>query len=334
MTPFRRLLIIFPLSLLFLIALACSHGGNAGNASADPNPSGTDNGQAPSDLSKKFDADNSFDFLIDQMNFGYRIPGTDSHAKCGDWIVSTLKEYGWEVEEQTFTATVRGSPLPIRNIIARFGWTSGSRNNIMLAAHWDTRPWCDQDIPENRHKPVPGANDGASGVAVLLELARVFSETPPLVGVELVFFDGEDYGPELSAMFIGSKYFADRLSVTRINSYRWGVLLDMIGDRDLQIHPEYHSEAIASDLYGRIITFADLLGYGAHFHTTGTLRIFDDHVALIDRGIKMYDLIDFDYPWWHTVGDTADKCSPDSLKIIGRTIENLVYAETLDMDLE
>ncbi len=312
---------------LFALVLCCGSGNKTKATPPPPNQNQNTNPQ----LSKKFNGSNAFALLQDQVDFGFRIPGSREHKKCGDWIVTKLTEYGWEVEEQPFTATIRGTTLQMRNIIARNGWISGSRDNIMLAAHWDTRPWADQDSQANRNKPVPGANDGASGVAALLELARVFGETKPLVGVELVFFDGEDYGPELSAMFLGSEYFASKLTTSRINSYRWGVLLDMIGDRDLQIRPEHNSEAVASDLYIRIRGIAEELGTSTHFQSTGTLNILDDHIPLIAKGIKMYVLIDFDYPYWHTVEDTPDKCSAESLQIVGRVVENLVYREALNM---
>jgi hypothetical protein len=317
------------LGLSAFVLLCCGSGGKkSGN---DGNPNNPNNGGNTEQLSRKFDGSRAFTYLTDQVNFGFRIPGTPEHKRCGDYIVNTLRGIGWEVEEQTFNATVRGQSLPMRNIVARLGWISGKKDNVIIAAHWDTRPWADQDTGANRSKPVPGANDGASGVAVLLELARVFAETKPLVGVELVFFDGEDYGPEISAMFIGSKYFADRLSVARIDGYRWGVLLDMIGDADLRIMPEHYSEAVAGDVYDKICTVAGLLGYSSYFQTTGSQQILDDHIALIDRGVKMYDIIDFNYPWWHTIEDTPDKCRAESLQIIGRVMENLVYMETLNM---
>jgi glutaminyl-peptide cyclotransferase len=313
---------------LFALALCCGSGGKT-NIINPPNQNPNQNGTVQ--LSKTFSGANAYGLLQDQVNFGFRIPGTKEHKNCGDWIIAKLKEYGWEVEEQPFTATIRGNTLQMRNIIARNGWISSSQDNIMLAAHWDSRPWADQDTQTNRNKPIQGANDGASGVAVLLELARIFGKTKPLVGVELVFFDGEDYGPELSAMFLGSEYFANKLSQSRINSYRWGILLDMIGDSDLQIHPEHHSEAVASSLYLRMRGIAEEFGTATHFQSTGICNILDDHIPLIEKGIKMYDLIDFDYPYWHTIQDTPDKCSADSLQIVGRVLENLVYREELDM---
>lgn len=326
-----KLIVMAALSAMFLGASSCGGGtGTRGNA-APPTNDGSGGNPPAQKMSRNFDGDLAFNHLKDQMNFGYRIPGTEAHRKCGDYLVNTLKANGWTVEEQTFTANVRGTNLPMRNIIGRLGWVSGKRDNVILAAHWDTRPWSDQDIFENRNKPVPGANDGASGVAALLELSRIFAEKPPLVGVEIVFFDGEDYGPELSAMFIGSKYFAERLSQARVNSYRWGVLLDMIGDADLQIKPERFSNEAASDVYTRALSIAESLGYKRYFYSTGERAIYDDHLPLIEKGVRMYNFIDFDYPYWHTIEDTIDKCSPESLEIVGQVVENLVYLETLQM---
>ncbi len=326
---FAKISVLAFLSALFLGASSCGDGGGArGNAAPPDDNRGN---PSPPALSKTFEGGRAFAHLAAQMNFGYRIPGTEAHRKCGDYLVNTLKANGWEVEEQTFTATVRGKNLPMRNIIGRLGWVSGKRDNVILAAHWDTRPWSDQDIFENRNKPVPGANDGASGVAALLELLRIFAEKRPLVGVEIVFFDGEDYGPELSAMFIGSKYFAERLSQSRVNSYRWGVLLDMIGDADLQIKPEKFSNEAAGEIYTRVLALAEALGTKRYFYSTGERGIYDDHLPLIEKGVRMYNLIDFDYPYWHTIEDTIDKCSPESLEIVGQVVENLVYQETIQM---
>jgi len=311
-------------ALAFILAFSCQ-GESRGNPSPAPNPNPPDPPNPP--VQTSFDGEKAFDHLEAQMAFGNRIPGTSAHVKCGDYIADTLRGLGLEVEEQAFSVTIRGRELPMRNIIGRLGWETAPRANVILAAHWDTRPWADQDIPANRDKPVPGANDGASGVAVLLEMARIFAAAPPPVGVELVFFDGEDYGPELSAMFIGSKYFADRLSNARIQSYKYGVLLDMIGDKSLQIKPETSSEAVASDVYARIRSIAQELGYGAHFLGSPLQSIIDDHIPLIEKGVPMYDLIDFDYPYWHTIQDTADKCSAESLQIVGTVVSALVYME-------
>lgn len=319
---FGKAVALLIVATLAAVAFSCE-GSSRSSGDAAPNPPGRPNTPPAVVLS----GDNAYAALTAQVGFGYRIPGTSAHKQCGDWIVSKFKEYGWEVTEQTFTKTVRGTTLPMRNIIARQGFISGSRDNVLIAAHWDTRPWADQDILANRNTPIQGANDGASGVAVLIELARVLSKNKPKVGVELVCFDGEDYGPELSAMFLGSEYFASQLSTAQASNIRFGILLDMIGDRDLKILPERSSENVAANVYRRIRDIAQALGYGAHFAGSPQQSIIDDHIPLIEKGIPTYDLIDFDYPYWHTVEDTPDKCSAESLGIVGNVMASLIWGE-------
>jgi len=144
------------------------------------------------------------------------------------------------------------------------------------------------------------------------------------VGVDIVLFDGEDYGPGLDMMFLGAKHFADKLSLSQARSYNYGILLDMIGDRDLDIHAENFSHSVAPLVFETAAELNKKLGYSSFKHA-GPYDIYDDHQPLIARGVKMYDFIDFNYPYWHTTDDTPDKCSADSLESVGRTLENLVY---------
>jgi Zn-dependent M28 family amino/carboxypeptidase len=142
--------------------------------------------------------------------------------------------------------------------------------------------------------------------------------------VDIVMFDGEDYGPSIMMMFLGSKYFARKLTDAQAKAYNYGILLDMIGDKDLDIHPESYSEGVATDVYAVAYAVSNALGYYG-FKQGGNLEVMDDHLALHGRGIRVYDFIDFDYDYWHTTKDTADKCSADSLEAVGRTVENMVY---------
>lgn len=200
----------------------------------------------------------------------------------------------------------------------------------MLCAHWDSRPRADKDPDSTRHtQPVPGANDGASGTAVLLEMARVLAAFPPEIGVDIVLFDLEDLGDygadddpdSLNPFSIGAAYF-----VSQRGQYtpRYGILLDMIGDKDLHIKKEGYSQAAAPLLLEQIWAAAEKVGADAFVDSHG-VAITDDHVPFLRQGIPVVNLIDFDYPYWHTVADTPDKCSPASLQQVGDVLVEMLY---------
>ena len=195
---------------------------------------------------------------------------------------------------------------------------------VLLCAHWDTRPTADEEEdPEDRSRSIEGANDGASGVAVLLEIARVLRETPPPVGVRFALFDGEDYGPGSDRMYLGAKRYARNPPRPHPE---WGVLLDMVGDADLDIWRERNSEEGAPTVNDRLFRAAQEAGHGGVFHDSVKWDITDDHLPLLAAGIPVVDLIDFDYPYWHTLEDTADKCSPESLGAVGETVLRALYS--------
>ena len=257
--------------------------------------------------------------------FGPRVPGTPGHRAAGDWIDSVLRAHADTVVVQTFTHTAAdGRVLPLRNFFARFRPEDPTR--LLLLAHWDTRPTADQARdPADRAKPVPGANDGGSGTAVLLALAALLDSVPPPVGVDLLLVDGEDYG-DFGAdrdVFLGSRHFARNLPA----GYRplYGVLLDMVGDRELDLYIEGYSQQYAPEVVRRIWDLADRLGYGHVFHRSVGYYVRDDHIPLNEAGIPTANIIDFDYPYWHTPEDTPDKLSPESLEIVGHVLAALVY---------
>jgi Zn-dependent M28 family amino/carboxypeptidase len=272
----------------------------------------------------EFDGAASFKHLRAQCDFGPRVPGTPGHAKCLDYLVKTLRESTANVQRQEFNYDDRGKPLPMVNVIGKFGGGSGPAT--LVAAHWDTRPTADQERdPARRGRPIMGANDGASGVAVLLELARQLKKRPPPGPVWIVFFDGEDLGPGVDRMFLGARYFADHLPA---GTPRQGVLLDMIGDKDLQIYQETNSLMRAREVVEGVWDTARRLGYQRAFVPEAKFRVEDDHIPLQDKGLAIADLIDFDYPPWHTLGDTVDKCSPESLQTVGTVVGAWVYSRT------
>jgi Zn-dependent M28 family amino/carboxypeptidase len=254
-----------------------------------------------------FSGDSAYQIVLDQMSFGPRTPGSQAHQLTQQYIIDKLKSFGWEVETQNVVFDAH----PVNNIIARRG-TSGEIT--LLGAHYDSRLYATEEVDEiAQSSPVPGANDGASGVAVLLELARTL---PPLDDQQiwLVFFDLEDQGRINGwEWIIGSRAFVQNLSEKPDRV----VILDMIGDADLQIYREWGSDPTITDA---IWDTASRLGYGETFVNEVKYSILDDHVPFIDAGIPAVDIIDFDYPYWHTLEDTADKVSPRSLEIIGLTI--------------
>jgi glutaminyl-peptide cyclotransferase len=262
----------------------------------------------------QFRGDKAWEDVAYQVSLGPRIPGSEAHLKTVQWIESELKQAGWAVEIQD--TELDGHP--IRNIIGK--WGTGSPWTI-LGAHYDSRMVADQDPdPEKQKQPVPGANDGASGVAVLLEIARVLpnvignsnSNNPP-GQVWLVFFDAEDNGRIADWNWImGSTAFVAGLS----GKPDAAVIVDMIGDSDLQIYYEKNSNP---ELSREIWAQAEALGY-SQFIPQPKYSMIDDHTPFLNAGIPAVDLIDFDYPYWHTTADTSDKVSPQSLEAVGNTL--------------
>jgi glutaminyl-peptide cyclotransferase len=277
-----------------------------------------------------FDQERSFADLKKQVEFGARVPNSPGHRDCKNYLVEALKPLADRVETQDFSQRVNGSRLEMSNIIARWngqGGADSAKSGVLLAAHWDTRPTADYEInPDKRKQPIPGANDGASGVAVLLEAARMFKRLAPSVPVMIVFFDGEDYGPGIGNMFLGSRYFAGHLPA---GTPKQGILLDMVGDRDLVIPQETYSLEVAREVMTDVYAIAQRRGYGKQFPAIRGTPIEDDHIPLHEKGLKVIDLIDFSYgpghSWWHTLEDTPDKCSPASLKAVGDVVLEWVY---------
>ena len=261
---------------------------------------------------KEFDI-GAFQYLAQQMAFGPRIPGRPGHAEETAWLDSLLRRRADTLVVQAFDhVTQQGDTLHLTNFIARFN--PGASTRILYLAHWDTRPRADADSSRDKTAPVPGANDGASGVA--LDRKSVVKK-PPDVGVDLLFTDGEDYGVFADSVdvLIGSKYYA-RHPVSGPRPM-FAVLWDMIADKDLKIYQEQYSLVAAPEVVSRVWAAADRLGYGQHFSRLPGVALIDDHVPLQQAGYSAIDVVDFDYPWWHTPEDTLDKVSGASLKIVG-----------------
>lgn len=258
-----------------------------------------------------FDGGRAWRDVAYQTSLGPRVPGSQAHAKTVEWIQAQLKEASWQVEIQS--AEMMGHM--IYNVIGhRQANTTPESPWLVLGAHYDSRIYADRDPdPQKRDLPVPGANDGASGVAVLLELARVLPEDLPK-NVWLVFFDAEDNGNIPGWDWIlGSRAFVAGLEELP----EAAIIVDMIGDADLNIYMERNSDA---ELLSAIWTKAGELGYADQFIPAYKYSILDDHTPFLEAGVPAADLIDFDYPYWHTTEDTADKVSPESLQAVGDTL--------------
>ncbi|MCK6585235.1 MAG: M28 family peptidase [Anaerolineales bacterium] len=260
-----------------------------------------------------FDGERALADVEVQVAMGPRTPGSAGHAQVREWMRTELENTGWLVE--VHEAERLGHP--IYNIIAKKG---GELPQIILAAHYDTRFIADHDpVETKRSEPVPGANDGASGVAVLLELARILPDDT--VPVWLVFFDAEDNGRiEGWDWILGSRAFVEEIPVRP----RAVIIVDMVGDADLNLYYERNSNVT---LRAEIWKTAERLGYGDIFIPSEKHSMLDDHTPFLEKGIPAVDIIDFDYPYWHTTEDTADKVSADSLKAVGDTLWHWVVEQ-------
>lgn len=269
--------------------------------------------------SSTFNGERALSDVNYQVNLGARTPGSEAHTKTVDWIVDELKSNRWETE--IVSSMVNGNK--IQNIVGKKG---KGRPWIILGVHYDSRIYASNDTnPANRVLPVPGANDGASGVAVLLELSRMFysgvSERSWAEEIWLVFFDAEDNGDINGwSWIIGSRAFANNLQ----EYPDVVVILDMIGDEDLNIYRENNSDA---EYTKEIWDVAASLGYENYFIPENKHTIIDDHIPFIEKGIPAVDIIDFNYPYWHTISDTADKVTAQSLSVVGATIYTWLTTE-------
>ena len=269
-----------------------------------------------------FDSERAHADVVRQVEFGPRIPGSAGQRACADWLVTTLGELADEVEVDHFEA----AGVPLINVVARFRPEEGVR--VLLASHWDSRPHADHDRqPGRRQEPVPGANDGGSSTAVLIELARMFHVSRPEIGVDLVFFDGEDYGDfgrGFQEVLLGSQRYASTFKGVRP---RFGILLDMIGDHDLLLPQEMNSWSCCRQTVEKVWKVAAELGYGEVFVSKRGPAVIDDHLPLNQVGLGVIDIIDMDYPAWHTTEDVPAQVSSKSLGVVGAVIAEVVYRE-------
>ena len=272
-----------------------------------------------------FNGERALGYVRTFMEFGARVPGTDAHKRAGDWILAEMRQRADTVIEQTWTHTTQsGVKLPLRNVVARFNPMAEER--LLYVTHWDSRPVAEKSSTDSLRKlPTPGANDGGSGVGLFLALGDILRQTPPGVGVDLVFVDGEDYGtftPDVDVL-LGSTYFANNLPSANYQVL-FGVVWDMIGEVDLRIEQEGHSVNKAPEVVERVWRVAADMGHGDVFVPSAIFEITDDHVPLLNKGLRVIDVIDLNYRYHHTVDDTIDKLSARSLKAVGDVAWKLI----------
>ncbi|MBN9501781.1 MAG: hypothetical protein BGO01_06240 [Armatimonadetes bacterium 55-13] len=270
----------------------------------------------------KFDKSLAWKHLTKQCSFGPRNPGSKGYNECKKYLTDEVKKYCDDVKTVDFKHiwSVTNRYVEMTNIIGEQNWKR-AKTRILLIAHWDTRPTSDMDPDDDKTGlPIIGANDGASGVAVLLELMRVMKDRLPKdIGVQYLLTDGEDLGPDLSEMFLGAVNYSKNLPDPKPN---YGILLDMIGDKDLRVPMEPNSLRFAGPLVKAFYQNAGKIGLSDTFPLVYGPTIEDDHICINEAGIPTIDLIDFDYAPWHTQADTVDKCSAESLHKIGIALES------------
>lgn len=330
MTKYHHLLLIVA---PFFIAASCQNQGPKSNA--------TQTVQTTVSV-PNFNADSAYSYVAAQVAFGPRVPNTDAHTKCANYLAAKLKSFGAEVIVQeaklkAFDNTI----LNAKNIIGQYNTEKNDR--LLLFAHWDTRPFADHDPDPAKHNvPIDGANDGGSGVGVLLEIARQLQQQPIDLGVDIIFFDAEDYGQpdHLNLPYVpdtwclGSQYWA-QLPHKPYYTARYGILLDMVGAHNATFYQEQFSLQVAKTLVDRIWKTAQRIGYGNYFPFAIGGMITDDHVYVHKHlGIPCVDIIQYDPTsdtgfghFWHTHNDTMEGIDPKTLQAVGQTVMTVIYNE-------
>lgn len=288
-----------------------------------------------------FDQDSAYAYVRQQVDMGPRVSGSEASRRCVEYISSELRRHGAsDVKLQSGEMTAwDGKTLPLTNVMGSFN--PDARKRVLLVAHFDSRPWADNDPTEElRMKPVPGANDGASGVGVLLEAARQLGKSEAPVGVDLLFVDAEDYGQSSGfshhdeSWCLGTQYWTAHMPYAQDSLPAYAILLDMVGGIGARFHREYFSNASARDVVDKVWGVASRSGYGERFVNQDGGAVIDDHVFLNKAGIPSIDIIESmnaetkSFPsTWHTAADDMDSIDPNSLKAVGQTVLNVIYNE-------
>ena len=321
--------------LMIALTMACSCSGGSTQAVSEAAPAKME--------AAAFCADSAMEYARRQVAFGPRTPGSATHDACRDYLVAQLRTFGADtVIVQSGSAVAwDGKTLPISNILAQYNPTATAR--VILLAHYDTRPWADREPDEaRRNTPIDGANDGASGVAVLLEIARQLNLKAPEIGVDILLTDVEDYGApdweqvdnQEDTWCLGADYFAANMPYTTANRPRFGILLDMVGGRNARFHREYLSSRLAQAVTAKVWAMAKRLGLDNRFIQSEGNAITDDHMPLIRRGIPVCNIIENNaadtvtFPaTWHTLSDNIANLDPATMADAGTVVLTIVYNE-------
>ena len=330
--------LFYPLALLLMLSVVACGGSTKGSSPAAVK-------QEKAVEAPRFDADSAYAFVQAQVDFGPRVPNSKEHRACGDYLEDKLKSYGAEVISQHVELVAYdGTKLQARNIVGQFQPQKNKR--VMLCAHWDSRPWADSDPDASKHRtPILGANDGASGVGVLLEIARLLAATPTEVGIDIIFFDAEDYGthnaddnPARTTMdhswALGSQYWSRRPHKSDYNA-RYGILLDLVGAPGSTFYQEGISLAYAGTLVEKIWDTAHKIGHAKYFVKEQGGYATDDHYYVNEfMGLPCVDIINYDEDsengfgkYHHTIKDDMGWIDRETLKAVGETVVAVIYNE-------
>ncbi|WP_418698407.1 M20 family metallopeptidase [Bacteroides sp.] len=327
----KRNYTFIPLFLLLVVAVvACS---NNSSKSAEGSEESTTKVvvEAPS-----FNADSAYQYVKAQVDFGPRVPNTNAHKACGDYLAGKLEQFGAKVYNQYVDLSAYdGTLLKARNIIGAY--KPDSKKRIALFSHWDSRPWADQDSDDKkRHTPILGANDGASGVGVLLEIARQVQQQQPELGIDIILVDAEDYGTHSAykgehkeeAWGLGSQAWARNPHVEGYHA-RFGILLDMVGGKNPEFRYEATSERVAKDVNRKVWKAAKNLGFGRFFVPKDGGEVTDDHTFINRYGnVPTIDIVPYGFfEHWHTVKDDMDAIDKETLQAVGQTVMQVIYNE-------
>lgn len=280
-----------------------------------------------------FNADNAYSYVKTQCDFGPRVPGTEAHANCAAWLESTLRDLADSlIVQKGQVTTFDGKSLNISNFIAQFNPDVVDRR-VLLLAHWDCRPWADADPDASKHsEAVMGANDGASGVGVLLEIARLMHEQAPRIGIDILLVDAEDWGTDNKeeSWGLGTQYWTNNMHAENYKP-QFAVLLDMVGAKGATFKREYFSEQYAEAIVDAVWNHAKSAGYGEFFLDTSGNGVTDDHVFINKAGISCIDIIDTRstssgfFEQWHTTKDDISNIDRKTLKAVGQTLTNMIF---------
>lgn len=288
-------------------------------------------------VSPEFNADSAYVYTKAQVDFGPRIPGTAAHQQCADYLVAKLQSFGATVKVNgEKTKTYDGKTFQLKNIEASFN--PEKKERVLITAHWDARPFSDQDTdPSNHNKPFDAANDGASGVAVILEMARQVQKKQPNVGVDFILWDLEDYGkandetPDETTWCLGSQYWA-KTAIAKGYKARYGINLDMVGGGNAQFTQDEISRQAAPDVVSNVWAIGNEIGYSSYFVNLPSGKLVDDHFWMNKAGVPSIDIIHYNdnsgfYINWHTQLDNLANIDRNTLKATGQTVLETIYRE-------